>query len=464
MCVIIVKDHDKVLNKMDFVRAEEINPDGLGIVWLDTGEVIHTDSKNWQQLVTKRPFIAHFRYATVGAVTPENTHPYYIDGKNEWFMMNGTVPGMGDANCSDTRELSYRLSDMPKKSWASYLKKWPTVRFLTYNEKTKKYRILNKNQWSKIDGTWYSKTNILDSIRIAVYGTLKPGGGNYYSYLYGESTNIGHGKTVDQYPMVIQGLPYVVEAPGKGHNIDVNVFNVSPDVLERIDGLEGHPSWYYRKKVDVKIGLSGRIVSCWMYFNNYKGWEDLPWHGSYEVYDRYGSYGGYGSYGSYGGYGSYGSYGKKKPYSYDGWELDEEGMWVRCKPAKYEAVQSGLYDNVFRIMTNDHERTVEDIIEVNFDSGAYVSLSNRDLKDFGICIGDILIEYGEVDPAEANFMVSNGMADSRRKLQRMKSGTGLPKIITTDPEVFDSKYTAGEKASDELSDWLDELSEGYPVD
>ena len=73
-----------------------INPDGLGIVWLDTFEVTYHNSKEYKKLLTDRPYIAHFRYATVGKVNKANTHPF-ICGKqeDELLMMNGTIKGLG---------------------------------------------------------------------------------------------------------------------------------------------------------------------------------------------------------------------------------------------------------------------------------------------------------------------------------------------------------------------------------
>ena len=280
MCVIIVKDNNRMLEKSSLVTAEEMNEDGLGIIWLDSGEVQHTDSSDWHQLLTDRPFIAHFRYATVGAVNPENTHPYRIGDGPEWLMMNGTIPGLGNTKVSDTKALAKILSKTPKKKWASKLGKYHTVRFLTYNEKSGAYKIYNRSLWSKVGDVWYSKTLILEANRIAVYGTLKYGNGNYYNYLSGSSSFLGDGETLDRYPMICEGIPYVVDSKGLGHHIDVDVFNVDNKTLESIDGLEGHPDWYRRKKVPVRI-TGGRIVMAWLYFNDVKDWDKKPWHKTY---------------------------------------------------------------------------------------------------------------------------------------------------------------------------------------
>ena len=76
--------------------SSRINPHGLGIIWLDTFEVTYHKSKDYKTLLTERPFIAHFRYATKGAINLANTHPF-ICGKNkdEMLMHNGTIKGLG---------------------------------------------------------------------------------------------------------------------------------------------------------------------------------------------------------------------------------------------------------------------------------------------------------------------------------------------------------------------------------
>jgi gamma-glutamylaminecyclotransferase len=405
MCVIIVKDNDQLIDKMQLVRAEELNPDGLGIIWLDTKEVVHTDSDDWAQLLTKRPFIAHFRYATVGAVNKANTHPYRIKGKDEWLMMNGTVPGYGNKECSDTRALADYLSGVSKRKWTEELASHPAVRFLTFNENTGKYRIYNRSLWSKVNNIWYSKTGILESVRIAVYGTLRFGGNNYYNYLSGNSTFIGSGYTANQYPLIISGLPYLVNEPGLGHNVSVDVFTVTNETLEELDALEGHPNWYYRKRVPIKLsshkGVDERTVSCWIYFNDtVKDWKSRPWHKSYFSSYNYGSYGsryGY-KYDAHSNYVNGKSLTKRVQSALgNGWVKDADGIYRKVEQGtKYDYFyqKSGVFDNVFRIIEYGTQDAV-DLIEVDFKSGAYKSLAGKDLSEFGIDIADILLEYGE---------------------------------------------------------------------
>ena len=76
MCIIIVKQQSNVVPLRTLKNCARINRHGLGIVWLDTFEVKKYKSKDYKLLHTNRPFIAHFRLATIGKVNKENVHPF----------------------------------------------------------------------------------------------------------------------------------------------------------------------------------------------------------------------------------------------------------------------------------------------------------------------------------------------------------------------------------------------------
>jgi gamma-glutamylaminecyclotransferase len=278
MCVIIIKQKGKQVPLEVARTSARLNPDGLGVMWLDTFQVTYHKSSNYKVLNTTRPYIAHFRYATVGAVGIENTHPFKC-GKNteEWLMMNGTIKGLGDAKTCDSKVLANAIGNMPRDKWKSELQKY-ICRFVTINAKTKTYEIYNKELWTQKDGVWYSKDNVLEDNVIAVYGTLKKGFNNYYNYL-SSSKHLGSGKTKDKYPLIIQGLPYLIDKKGVGHNVEVDVFKVSDAVLDSLDRLEGHPNWYRRKQIEVNV--KGRTICCWVYFNPTENHEGKQLHKSY---------------------------------------------------------------------------------------------------------------------------------------------------------------------------------------
>lgn len=280
MCIIIIKQEGKLLPKEVAKTSGRINPHGLGIIWLDTFEVTYHKSSEHKVLDTERPFIAHFRYATIGAIGKENTHPFRCGAnRNEWLMMNGTIFGLGNAKKSDSRVLAEAIGEMPRHTWKKELEKYDS-RFVTINTRNRTYQIYNKELWTQRDGVWYSKDNVLEDNLVAVYGTLKKGYSNYNRFLT-SSKHVGKGKTEDKYPLIISGLPYLIEQKGIGHNVEVDVFKVTDAKVKELDALEGHPYWYCRKQIPVKM-KDGRVLNCWIYFNIAEKYKGQEVHKSYE--------------------------------------------------------------------------------------------------------------------------------------------------------------------------------------
>ena len=264
MCVIIIKQKNNLMSEEIAKTSSRINPHGLGIIWLDTFEVTYHKSKDYKTLLTERPFIAHFRYATKGAINLANTHPF-ICGKNkdEMLMHNGTIKGLGTDEMCDSKQLAIQLGSINRADWKNELEQHES-RFVSVNLRTRSFQIYNRNLYTYRDGIWYSKANVLQDNLIAVYGTLKKGYSNYYAYLT-NAKHIGRGKTEDKYPLVVDGLPYLINKKGVGHNVEVDVFKVSDMQLKKVDELEGHPQWY--KRIQVPIKLKNRTLNCWIYFN-----------------------------------------------------------------------------------------------------------------------------------------------------------------------------------------------------
>jgi gamma-glutamylcyclotransferase (GGCT)/AIG2-like uncharacterized protein YtfP len=278
MCVIIIKQKNNVMTEEIAKTSSRINPHGLGIIWLDTFEVEYYKSKDYRKLLTKRPFIAHFRYATKGKINKANTHPFICgNNKDEYLMHNGTIKGMGTDECCDSKELACHLGSLNRRDWKKELEQYDS-RFVSVNVRTRSFQIYNRNLYTYRDGIWYSKANVLQDNLIAVYGTLKKGFGNYYSYLT-NAKHLGRGKTQDKYPLLVEGLPYMVDKKGVGHNVVVDVFKVSDMQLKNIDQLEGHPRWYKRKQIPIK--LKNRTLNCWLYFNP-KDVTNKEYHESFE--------------------------------------------------------------------------------------------------------------------------------------------------------------------------------------
>lgn len=264
MCVIIIKQKkslrlpEKVLN-----AAAQQNPHGLGIVWLDTYEIGYYDSKDYQILNCNRPFIAHFRFASVGRVCVANIHPFRCgNNPNEWLMMNGTIFNMGDSERTDTEVLANKLGSIPRHLWKDELDKF-NCRFVTINTLNHSFQIYNHALWTQKNGIWYSKEQVLQDNIVAVYGTLKVGQANYH--MLGTSTYLGKGRSREKYPLVSFGIPYLFDRVGEGHRIWMDVFKVSDEKLEALDFFEGHPHHYHRKQIRVRL-TNKKTILCWVYF------------------------------------------------------------------------------------------------------------------------------------------------------------------------------------------------------
>lgn len=98
--------------------------------------------------------------------------------------------------------------------------------------------------------------------KLLTYGTLCRGMSNHH-YLDGAKF-LGEAFTKDKLPMVVAGIPYLFNIPGKGRQVHGEVFEVDDEQLARIDRLEGHPNWYRRQPVTVT--LNGKLEQVEAYF------------------------------------------------------------------------------------------------------------------------------------------------------------------------------------------------------
>jgi len=111
-----------------------------------------------------------------------------------------------------------------------------------------------------------SNTNTNTNTRIFVYGTLLRGYTNYQRYLKhavegGKAALLGTARTVQSYPLILRPLTYppatrgpmLLSDHGSPSNdwvqIDGEVYDVTADVLEALDILEGVPSGCYYKEI-----------------------------------------------------------------------------------------------------------------------------------------------------------------------------------------------------------------------
>lgn len=319
MCIIIHKEKAKTrIPELIIDNAEQINPDGFGIVFLDDGELVKTTDydKARKLMAMKRPYLAHYRFATVGKVNKDNCHPFPIPNSDNVLFSNGTVP-LGSKEKTDTECVAELLEGECPEVVEKILSMTETRFAIVNRSVSQKPSVKRYGTWHKKEGVWYSKSNCFakqtptgylwngtaksytsksveddydefewdaysshytykkaepfpafgwnGNHKVAVYGTLKASHGNHR--LLGDSEFIGSGFTNEEYKMEVMGCPMVFKDQNiKGSQIAVEIYEVnSPSAREAIDSLEGHPYTYRREIIDC-IDLQGNTHSCWLYF------------------------------------------------------------------------------------------------------------------------------------------------------------------------------------------------------
>ena len=263
MCVIISKPEGKVIGDNILLAASALNPHGLGVVCLETGNISYYKSDEWSVLKTTKPFIAHFRYATQGAVNEANMHPFIVPGTDYVLFQNGTIYNLGDHSKTDAQHMAEIIGSLSPEYWGDVLE-MTDCRWAMVNTKTLTVELFNEDSYIEDEGIMYSKDNVLDGHLVAVYGTLKQGYGNHRTM--GSSRLVGKGTTYERYPMTESGIPFVYPEKGVGNNVVVEVYYCDKETLEGpIDGLEGHPRFYERRKAPILL-QNGEIIEAWVYF------------------------------------------------------------------------------------------------------------------------------------------------------------------------------------------------------
>ena len=84
--------------------------------------------------------------------------------------------------------------------------------------------------------------------RIAVYGTLRVGFHNHSLLIVSTGTDYLGMRKIKGYILVCDTIPYAVHS--EGDYVVAEIYDVTKDVLDEIDVLEGHPNWYKREKID----------------------------------------------------------------------------------------------------------------------------------------------------------------------------------------------------------------------
>lgn len=215
MCLIIYNASGNAYTKDQIANAYDTNDDGVGIMWIEDGEVqvlkglySKEDTLQLMEGFVGVPHVIHFRMATHGGVKPELAHPFrasHDDADDHvWLMHNGVMSGMGEGTGeSDTsafaRQLRQTCEDMGttdclfeeyhRETIEEYVGLGQKIIFLRGDGEI---TILNRKAWSEDeedDTLLYSNTY---SIHPRHYYTSNSSRGvSNYSYPYGASFPYG---------------------------------------------------------------------------------------------------------------------------------------------------------------------------------------------------------------------------------------------------------------------------------
>ena len=107
--------------------------------------------------------------------------------------------------------------------------------------------------------------------KVFVYGTLQKDFGNHRWMENAGGVLLGKAVTADCYPLIVEGLPYLIDKKGEGERVHGELYEITD--IAPLDCLESHPSFYERRVREVELE-NGSITTAWVYFLNSK---DMWW-------------------------------------------------------------------------------------------------------------------------------------------------------------------------------------------
>lgn len=170
MCVILVGKVNE-LRKVDLKSAWTSNPHGGGIAFPSGGRVksikglmtLSALKSALRELDQESEVALHLRYATHGAVSAKNTHPFPIGKTGEYLMHNGVLScfgSSGEKGQSDSADLARVLGDIRNAVDRSKVLSSLSGMFCTISPK--RITLTGSRSWVKIsDGVMGSNDNFI---------------------------------------------------------------------------------------------------------------------------------------------------------------------------------------------------------------------------------------------------------------------------------------------------------------
>jgi hypothetical protein len=128
MCVIIHKPEDNDIPEEIFKKCWAKNPDGTGFMYIDSGNVqIVKGLMQYEEFIKQyqkydcihKEVVFHFRLASAGKVTPDQTHPFWVfqDGelkKDLAFVHNGHIVKYDEFNTEKSDTILFKENILMK--------------------------------------------------------------------------------------------------------------------------------------------------------------------------------------------------------------------------------------------------------------------------------------------------------------------------------------------------------------
>lgn len=193
MCIAILqRSNSEDLDWDTFERCSQRNDDGMGLMWVENGEIKVWKSLDRLDLMFDKykdlrekynmPIALHFRNATKGEVTLDNCHPFFVN-EDMAMMHNGTLSiKVDEKGKSDTLEFrDHILRNMPEgwihdSEWRKMVNKYSGWSRFILTCSTGEFYVINEDEGYWVDNVWYSNND------------FRSYSGKYYGKSGGKST------------------------------------------------------------------------------------------------------------------------------------------------------------------------------------------------------------------------------------------------------------------------------------
>ena len=177
MCLIVYSPTGILIERRVFDEARFVNPDGIGIMSSEGARKFlgpHASERGWRYLrhlgSLRIPHGIHLRWATHGAITRSNCHPFRARHSDALVMHNGmiarTAPFATFARSDTALFVEHYMSGAPGPEASNYQSYYQAIReilgidntLLVFHGLTDSFTVCNESSGEWIGEHWYSNT------------------------------------------------------------------------------------------------------------------------------------------------------------------------------------------------------------------------------------------------------------------------------------------------------------------